>query len=320
MLDEDWQEVVKETLIAFPLTVGYVWAIYFIRKWVLQTKLYKNITAGSKLNKALFWFLFVTLKVLITSIPLRMLVIFFFDDDGSRLFDVGFLAICVASFLTILFVYLLESFLESESEKQKIKVRMSQYEYEKSVAKYLALKKQLNPHFLFNSFNSLAGLIEINHKKASYFIEELSNVYRYTLTESEEMVVSLQKELQLIHSYINLQKIRHGESLKVDLDISTDKLKWLIPPMTLELLIENAIKHNTFSKKKPLEISIRTENDAVLVKNQYRPKNNINEKDSMGIGTKSLIKQYEFIHELKPVFTIQDQMYIAKIPLLEPEL
>jgi two-component system LytT family sensor kinase len=90
--------------------------------------------------------------------------------------------------------------------------------------------------------------------------------------------------------------------------------------MTLELLIENAIKHNTFSKKKPLEISIRTENDAVLVKNQYRPKNNINEKDSMGIGTKSLIKQYEFIHELKPVFTIQDQMYIAKIPLLEPEL
>lgn len=244
----------------------------------------------------------------------------FFDDDGSKLFDVGFLAICAAALLTIVFVYMLESFLESENEKQEIKIQMSKYEYEKSMAKYLALKKQLNPHFLFNSFNSLAALVETDHEKASQFIEELSNVYRYTLAESEEFVVPLQKEIQLINSYFNLQKIRHGEAININIEIPGEKLSWLIPPMTLELLVENAIKHNMFSKKQPLDIRILTYNDFMLVENQYRPKLPVNSKTSTGIGINSLIKQYDFIYEQKPEFKIEDQIYIAKIPLLKPEL
>ena len=231
----------------------------------------------------------------------------------------GFWAVLLSFFVIILFIYFVEVFLESQQEKQDIKIKLAQYQNEKSIAQYLALKKQLNPHFLFNSFNSLSGLISTDAKKAEYFLQELSNIYRYNLTQSEEVVVPLKKELELINSYISLQKIRFKNSILFENSIKESQLNLLIPPMTLELLFENAIKHNIIESSKPLKISIISEENNITVINNFQPKNNAYEK-SLGIGQKNLINQYKILHPKPPTFKILNGNYIASIPLIQPEI
>ncbi len=319
ILEEPPVEVLKEAIMAFPVILIYFVLVYRLRKTVLKSVYYKKLCASKKLYKTFFWIVFVTSKIVVTAFILRIITLYFFDDDNSPVIGLALIAIAVGSSLAVFLVYLLEGFLESEKKRVTTLLNLKEYENEKAIANYNALKKQLNPHFLFNSFNSLAGLVSENSERSEEFVQELSNIYRYTLSKSEEMVVTLEEELQLINSYITLQQIRFKDYLLLHTTIDQKMLKLYLPPMTLELLVENAIKHNVIGKAHPLEIEMYTEDDQVIVKNKYIPKSSPAKSHSHGIGLKNLTNQYKLISSKVPSFGLVNGYYTAKVPLISSE-
>ncbi len=196
-------------------------------------------------------------------------------------------------------------------------IESERLEKESIASKFEALKNQVNPHFLFNSLNTLSSLVHTDPAKAEIFIDEFSSIYRYVLENQERLVVSLKEELDFIKSFVFLLKIRFGEGLDFTIKIDGDKLHFNLPTLSLQLLVENEIKHNIVTKDKPLKITIFTEKDDIIIKNnlQYR-----NEKvERTGIGIENLKQRYQLLTNLRPVFIIENDYYIAKIPLIQPE-
>lgn len=188
-------------------------------------------------------------------------------------------------------------------------------EKELALIRFEVLKSQINPHFLFNSLNVLSGLIRKDVAKAQLFIDEFSMVYRYVLETIEKQVVSLSDELGFMHSYMFLQQIRYGEHLILQVNIPSQQLQKLMPPLSLQLVLENAIKHNEISQAKPLKIAISCEDGFLLVKNVLQPK--FSSGKSTGMGQKNLFKRYQLLHDEVPTFTVENSYYIAKLPLID---
>ncbi len=320
ILEEPLMEVIQESVIGYLVILAYLILIFKMRKSAMESVLLKKIGEGNGHRKKLFWVIFILLKIIVTALVLRVTTLYFFDDDNSPIIGLPLLAIGIGSSLAVLLVYLLEGFMESEEKRVASMLNLKEYESEKAIANYNALKKQLNPHFLFNSFNSLAGLVSQHPKKSEQFIQELSNIYRYTLSKSDEVVVTLKDELQLIDSYILLQQIRFKDKLHLKTKVDSEALKRFVPPMSLELLVENAIKHNVIGKTNPLIIQIYTEGDYLVVGNTYNPKSSTSKAYSHGIGLKNLTNQYALISTKIPFFGILDGQYIAKIPLISTEV
>jgi sensor histidine kinase YesM len=175
-----------------------------------------------------------------------------------------------------------------------------------------SLKNQLNPHFLFNSLNALSSLVYDDQGKAVSFIRKLSDVYRYVLDHREKEIVTLDEEMKFVNSYLFLQKIRFSENIITDFDISDAEDRY-IPPMAVQLLLENAIKHNVVSNDYPLSISIRTENDYLTVSNSIREKKI---KDSTGIGLQNLRERYQFLTQKEVRVLSDSEVFSVAIPLL----
>lgn len=193
-------------------------------------------------------------------------------------------------------------------------------EKELALIRFEVLKSQINPHFLFNSLNVLSGLVSTDVVKAQQFIDEFSMVYRYVLETIEKQVVTLGDELGFMRSYMFLQQIRYGEHLVIQVNVPSLQLQKLMPPLSLQLVLENAIKHNEISPAKPLVIAIYCEDGCLLVKNVLQPKSSSG--NSTGMGQKNLLKRYELLHDAVPTFAIENSFYIAKLPLIdndEPE-
>ena len=196
-------------------------------------------------------------------------------------------------------------------------VESERLEKENITSRFEALKNQINPHFLFNSLNTLSSLIYTDTGKAEIFIDEFASIYRYVLENSDRFVVSLKEEVEFIKSFVYLLQIRFGEGLQFNIKIESEKLKYNLPTLSLQLLVENAIKHNVVTKDKPLKISITIENDYIFVKNnlQSREENIV----STGIGLENLKQRYELLSNLNPEFIIENDHYIAKLPLIQAE-
>ncbi|MFA5848977.1 MAG: histidine kinase [Bacteroidales bacterium] len=202
-------------------------------------------------------------------------------------------------------------------ESTKARIRAEKLERELSQVRFEVLKSQINPHFMFNSLNVLSGLIENDVKRAQKFIDEFSQIYRYVLETIEKPVVSLSEELGFVRSYIFLQQIRYGESLRLVVDIPSLYLQKLLPPLSLQTVLENAIKHNIVNDSQPLNIEIYAKDSWLYVKNNIQPK--ISAGRSTGIGQQNMIKRYSMISERVPDFMFGADSYIAKLPLIESE-
>ena len=178
------------------------------------------------------------------------------------------------------------------------------------------LQNQMSPHFLFNSLNTLTALIAENPSIAIEFTQRLSEVYRYILRNKERELVALEDEIDFVKDYIFLLKMRYPENLNVDFDINTDTHRMHIAPLTLQMLVENAIKHNVISKANPLNISIYVENGKSIV-----VKNNLMKKNSLEGGTKTglenIRKRYEYLgHQSIDIITSAKNFMVA-VPLLD---
>ena len=178
-----------------------------------------------------------------------------------------------------------------------------------------ALRSQVNPHFLFNNLNTLSSLIPENPAHAVNFVQQLSKVYRHILEVKDEKSILLKDELDLLNAYTFLLKTRFDKNLDVTIDIPTEKLQKRIVPLSLQILMENAIKHNIVSADKPLHIDISTLNGSLVVSNNLQMKNQVNE--CTGIGLDNIRNRYKLISE-KPVnVTSNDNNFTVSIPLID---
>lgn len=183
--------------------------------------------------------------------------------------------------------------------------------------KYESLKNQVNPHFLFNSLNVLTSLVYKDPDLSAKFIKELSNVYRYVLEVKDMETIDIDSELEFIRSFTFLLKIRHSEGLNVNIDISKNN-GCQVAPLALQMLVENAVKHNVISKEEPLQIDIFLENGYLVVRNNLQKKES-REASSSAVGLANIKARYGFLSD-KPV-TISDSgnMFEVKLPVLRIE-
>ena len=187
------------------------------------------------------------------------------------------------------------------------------FEKESISARYEALKNQVSPHFLFNSLNALTNLVHEDPDKAVRFIKQLSDVYRYVLETREKELVPLAKELAFLESYLYLQQIRFGKKLDIELDLNPADIQ--VPPLALQMLIENAIKHNIISEEDPLTIRLYAENGYLVVENNLQKKPAIIE-DTPGLGLANICKRYEFLSSSKVKISEEQNRFMVKLPVL----
>ncbi|MDN5210963.1 histidine kinase [Fulvivirgaceae bacterium BMA12] len=182
-------------------------------------------------------------------------------------------------------------------------------------SKYESLKSQLNPHFLFNSYSVLSTLIHKDPDLASDFLNKLSRMYRYILDNKENAMVSLSKEFEFLESYLFLLKTRHEEGIAIENNVELDTSRFFVPTLALQMLIENAIKHNTFSVDQPLLIKIYNEGeDYLVVRNEIRKKGGT--VSSTKIGLENICKRYNIHSEKQVVVKSNDNFFTVKLPIL----
>lgn len=188
-------------------------------------------------------------------------------------------------------------------------------------AKYDLLKAQINPHFLFNSLNSLSSLISEDPAKAEEFTDEMSKVYRYLLRANEQELVTLGTELQFINSYCNLLKVRHGNAFIYHPEVDRSFHNYLIPALTLQLLVENAVKHNIVSKQQPLTVTIKaTSHLNLIVQNNLQKKKSAVQLNGMGLN--NIRAKYSLLKKGNISIVETSDEFIVSVPLLQntPEL
>jgi sensor histidine kinase YesM len=179
--------------------------------------------------------------------------------------------------------------------------------------KYESLRNQINPHFLFNSFNVLSDLVYEDQAQAVTFIRQMSDLFRYVLDSRDKELVSLNEELEFMKSYAFLLKTRFGDKLKLDIDLNPDINAYIVP-MTLQLLVENAVKHNEVSEKFPLSISIRQNNGYIEVENAVKPKPVGN--DSKKTGLKNIAQQFAFFTDKEIKVKSTDSHFLVRVPVI----
>jgi sensor histidine kinase YesM len=231
-----------------------------------------------------------------------------------RLFDE--IIILVVAFIVVLTMviielgfFLLNKWRFSLAELERFKKANAEYQFE-------SLRSQVNPHFLFNSLNTLSSLIYESQEKAESFVRELSDVYRYILENRGRDLVSLKEEINMARSYIYLVHIRFEKNLEIRLDVDSSHENHRIPPLTLQLLIENAVKHNIISQKKPLTVEIGIVGGKLIVKNNLQKK--ITEEYSSKTGLKNIQSRYDFLTKEQIDVTETESEFIVTIPLIQP--
>ena len=220
----------------------------------------------------------------------------------------------MAVFMNIVLVSVYEGIVLFRQWKISL-VHSEKLEKENMASKFEALKNQVNPHFLFNSLNTLSNLVHDDPDKAEDFIDEFSHIYRYVLEKKEQMVVTVREEIEFVKAYLKLCEIRFEKGLESDIKMDIERQNSLIPTLALQTLVENAIKHNQITPKKPLKILIYTDKNEILVENNYQPRDT-NVK-STGVGLQNIKDRYALMSEKQPSFLLHNGTYIAKLPLIE---
>lgn len=220
---------------------------------------------------------------------------------------VGF---CVNMIFETLFEaeFILEKYKDSVQEKETLR-ELSVYQ------EFDALKGQVNPHFLFNCFNTLSSLISVDKQKAELFLNELSKVYRYLLRNNEEGVSTLENEIKFIQSYYKLLQTRHGEAVQINIQADKGYTSYLLPSLSLQLLVENVVKHNILSKNKPLVIDIFTTAGNKLVINNNLQRRSV-KAPSNKVGLDNIKAKYDLLNQ--PGFQVMedDKNFTVVLPLI----
>lgn len=206
-------------------------------------------------------------------------------------------------------------FLVKDSENEMLK--NEQLVRAKAEAELQALKNQIDPHFMFNSLNTLSHLIDEMPAKAKEFNDHLADVYRYILQSKSKDLVLLREEILFLQDYFSLQEIRYGNAVKLQLDVPDEvQDQYMIPPISLQVLVENAFKHNVFNLHKPLQIDVLAEDQKIVVLNAIMKKEII-KKQTLKVGLLNLKERYKLITDLPVEIKATTKSFRVYLPILK---
>ena len=306
-----------EQHINFPMDTQYVVMYFFtgiITFYLLSEFCFWLFRKNRKNRKKYFLAFFGTVGVAIPlSIILSVVALAFFPEmsDNLHIHMIGIglkgsVGAAVIVFLSTLAISIFTGIQQTRVENQRLAAENIRNRYE-------ALKHQLDPHFLFNSLNTLDGLIGFDDDKARQYLQNLSSTFRYTIQNKE--ITTLKDELNFVASYAYLMNIRYGDNLNIQYAVNEKYNTYYIMPVSLQMLLENAIKHNVINDKRPLTIHIETtENDTIKVCNTIQPKINIEAGE--GIGLANLVERYHLLFGMDVVITKTD-VFAVEIPLIK---
>jgi len=228
------------------------------------------------------------------------------DTDFLLLFCISLMAQITVYCIVYMVNYAITAQHEMQNEREK--ANMTQY-------RYLKLKRQVNPHFLFNSLNILDCLVcEEKTEQASSHIHKLAGIYRYMIKSEDEQIVTMREELEFVRRYLDLLELRFPEGLEVDLDVPEEVMSRYVLPCSIQLLIENATKHNTVSSENPLVIEVEVKDDKVIVRNNLIPK--VTQSQSTGLGQKYIRQLYHDLTGRQIKIEKTDKSYCVTLPLI----
>lgn len=281
---------------------NYRWKKYFLPKNIHKALRFSLIVIYNCLLIGIILFLTVKLSFIIFNPPFgeRAAYFFYFYRDFV-IYPPALLIAFALDFLTRARI----------AELENIKLKE-----EKLSSQLKSLHDQINPHFLFNTLNTLSSVIRLETKEDGLrFVDDLSNVYRYILESDKNDLVKVNSELKFLNSYIYMLKKRFDEKLKIHIKLNKSVRESLMPPMVLQALVENAVKHNELIKVLPLEINIYTEDNYIIVKNNLREK--ISENNNLGLGLPNLVSRYKLIARKDVIINQTTEFFIVKLPIIK---
>ncbi len=226
------------------------------------------------------------------------------------------LGFVVGAIISLFFYYFVER-QRQQKQLQEEFLRTEQLQKENFKAQLEALKSQVNPHFLFNSLNILSSLIYKNQDLAARFLGQLADVYRALLDSGGKELVPLQKELELANAYLYLIKTRFGESIAFEVTVPPEVLSLQLVPTAVQMLLENAVKHNGATTTRPLKIRIYTAADYLVVENTLQPR--LHPESTTKIGLQNIANRYKFLTDQQVQVEQTDAAFIVRLPLLKVE-
>lgn len=215
-----------------------------------------------------------------------------------------------ASFVMVLIdwgLFLLNSWRQSDAAMERYRKEGIEFQFE-------MLRNQVNPHFLFNNLNTISSLVHAKPDLAAEFIRQLSKVYRYLLEYQERELINLAEEMEFLDSYLYLVQMRFGNNVLVHKDVPAQYLNRQVIPVCMQMLVENALKHNVASKNKPLSINITVEEPYLIISNNVQPKSST--EFSSRLGLKNIARRYQFLSNLPVVVSPSDLIFEVKLPLI----
>lgn len=218
----------------------------------------------------------------------------------------------ISAFLAIFIITIYEGF-DFFIHWKKYLIRSERIEKANLLAKYETLKNQLNPHFLFNGLNTLISFIEQEDQRAAPFAQNLSDFLKYLLTYNKQELITLEQELTIVNQYVFLQSSRFENNLEVKIDISDEFSDWMIPPLTVQILVENAIKHNKISSLYKLSIDIFENDHYIYIKNNLQLKNKV---ESTHVGIENIKGRFKLFTDLEVKILKTEDEYKIGFPLL----
>ena len=277
--------------------------------------LHKKLPSLQQTGKRLIFLIAINLLVMTPSVLLIFLVFQSFHILGYQLNDgdlkwgwlVGFATNLIFQTLWEV-LYIIDKYKEATAEKDLLEQLQLQEEFD-------GLKQKVNPHFLFNCFNTLSSLISEDKDKAEKFLDELSKVYRYLLRNNEDGMSSLENELKFIQSYYELLRTRHGEAVHLQVEVDKQYNSYLLPSLSLQMVVENAVKHNALTKSHPLFIEIFTTVGNKLVVNNNLQRRTV-KAPSNKVGLENIRAKYELLHQ--PGFRVMEDVknFTVVLPLI----
>lgn len=283
--------------------------------WILLWK--GNEFLAGVLSRRISWIEYPVKRFLIgfaVTVVYTLAVVFVLSTLVERSFDVYVSSTVVPSVIIALVISLFMHGRQFLLNWRQASIEAERFQSEAIMARYESLKNQVSPHFIFNSLNALTNLVYQDKAKASQFIRQLSLVYRYVLDTRDREVVSLTEEVDFARSYIFLQQIRFGDKLdiQIDVDVSPESL---VPPLSIQMLIENAIKHNVVSEDDPLKVKVFHSSGFIVVENNLQLKSRRDEHSS-GVGLENIRRRYEILSKEKVRVEETQDHFRVSIPLL----
>ena len=248
---------------------------------------------------------------------------FLWGENGNGLLDEllnmkgAYTFAMISTFLSSVYAntFYLQSYIKARDEKQTLEMALMK---EKEIAlqsQLNSLKLQINPHFMFNNFNNLLELIEEDTGLAGKFLSHLSKVYRCIITNLDRNLIPVADEIKFLDSYLYLMKVRHDEGVIAKVSPGVRQCNGFLPPAVLQLLVENAIKHNSFSSEHPLVIDIKLSDDYITVCNLRSPL--ISPIESTGLGLKNITERYVLLCDKKVKIENAENFYSVSLPIIK---